>query len=46
VTLSNGEIKDVTAFDHAHLTPIAAQFLVEKNKYIFFAEKIHSVPSK
>ena len=36
VTLSKGEIKDVTAFDDSHLTPIAAKFLVEKNRNIFF----------
>jgi len=41
VTLSKGAIKDVTAFDHAHLTPVAASFFVEGNKQIFFAEKNH-----
>lgn len=40
VTLNKGEIKDLIAFDDAHLKQIGAKFLVEKNKNIFFAEII------
>ena len=38
VTLNKGDIKDLTAFDDAHLTLIAAQFLVTKNKNVFLPE--------
>jgi peptidoglycan/LPS O-acetylase OafA/YrhL len=38
VTLESGGEVELTAFDTAHLTQIASQFFVEKNKNIFFPE--------
>jgi len=43
VTLNRDGIKNLTAFDDAHLTPIAAQFLVTKNKNVFFPERTNGL---
>ena len=36
-TIGSGPSRDLTTFDDTHLTPIAARFLVSKNRNAFFA---------